>query len=90
MVSKRLTRSKTDHFLGGVCGGIAEYLHIPAWIVRIAFVVLTLAPLFVPFMRFCVIIMPVIYLALMLTLPLGEPRKKLDPNVIDADFEVKE
>lgn len=36
---KRLTRSRTDKKLLGVCGGIAEYLNLDPTLVRIAFVV---------------------------------------------------
>ncbi|WP_103027324.1 PspC domain-containing protein [Salinibacter altiplanensis] len=36
---KKLTRSRTDKKLMGVCGGIAEYLHLDPTLVRIAFVV---------------------------------------------------
>ncbi|HJJ32115.1 MAG TPA: PspC domain-containing protein [Methanocorpusculum sp.] len=90
MVTRKLARSRTYHYFGGVCGGIAEYLNIPAWLVRVAFVVLTLVPLFIPGFRFGVLIMPIVYAVLMAKLPFGEPRKKLDPNTIDADFEVKE
>ncbi|OYN95569.1 PspC domain-containing protein [Enemella evansiae] len=33
--SKRLTRSSTDKMLGGVCGGLAQYLGVDATIVRL-------------------------------------------------------
>jgi len=36
---KKLTRSRTDKKLLGVCGGIAEYLNLDPTLVRIAFVV---------------------------------------------------
>ena len=36
---KKLTRSRTDKKLMGVCGGIAEYLNLDPTLVRIAFVV---------------------------------------------------
>ncbi len=40
---KRLYRSETDRWLGGVCGGLGEYLHIdPLWL-RLLFVALTLS-----------------------------------------------
>lgn len=39
---KRLYRSETDKMLGGVCGGIAEYLMIDSSIVRILFVLFSL------------------------------------------------
>ncbi|MFC4943437.1 PspC domain-containing protein [Pseudonocardia sp. GCM10023141] len=38
----RLTRSRTDRMLGGVCGGIAESFGIDATLVRIGLVALTL------------------------------------------------
>ena len=39
---KRLTRSTTDKWLAGVCGGIAEYFGWDLAILRIVYVVLTL------------------------------------------------
>jgi len=41
--NKRLYRSRTDKQLAGVCGGIAEYLNLDPTIVRIVWVILTLA-----------------------------------------------
>ena len=38
---KRLTRSMTDKWLAGVCGGIAEYFGWDVAILRIVYVVLT-------------------------------------------------
>ncbi len=38
-MTKKLKRSKTNRMLSGVCAGIAEYLHIDATIIRIAFVI---------------------------------------------------
>lgn len=38
---KRLTRSTTDKWLAGVCGGIAEYFGWAVAILRIVYVVLT-------------------------------------------------
>lgn len=40
MNDKKLTRSRTDKFLGGVCGGLAAYLGQDSGIVRIITVVL--------------------------------------------------
>ncbi|MDX1637473.1 MAG: PspC domain-containing protein [Balneolaceae bacterium] len=37
----RLSKSRTDKMIAGVCGGIAEYLGWDPTIVRIIFVVLT-------------------------------------------------
>ena len=41
-MKKRLTRSATDKKLGGVCGGIAEYLDVDTTVVRLAWVLFTL------------------------------------------------
>ncbi|BAW04350.1 PspC domain-containing protein [Nocardia seriolae] len=41
---KRLRRSSTDRWIGGVCGGLAEYLGWSANLVRILFVVSCLLP----------------------------------------------
>lgn len=42
---KRLTRSTTDSWLAGVCGGIAAYLGVDVTLVRLATVVLALVGL---------------------------------------------
>lgn len=39
---KQLRRSRTDRYIGGVCGGVATYLNMDATLVRILTVVLTL------------------------------------------------
>jgi len=41
---KRLTRSMSDKMIGGVCGGLAEYLGVDATIVRGVSVVLSIYP----------------------------------------------
>ncbi len=41
-MEKRLTKSKTDRKLFGVCGGLGEYFGIDPTLVRLAFVLLTL------------------------------------------------
>jgi phage shock protein PspC (stress-responsive transcriptional regulator) len=43
-VRSRLTRSAHDRKIGGVCGGIAEYLAIDATVVRVAWIVLSIVP----------------------------------------------
>lgn len=43
MGNKRLFRSKTDQIIAGVCAGIANYFEIDPVIVRIVFVLFTLA-----------------------------------------------
>jgi len=37
---KRLTRSRTNRMLGGVCGGLGEYFDLDPTLIRIAFVAL--------------------------------------------------
>jgi len=39
-MSARLYRSRTDRFLGGVCGGLGKYLGIDPTIVRLVFLIL--------------------------------------------------
>ena len=39
-MSKRLYRSSLDKQLGGVCGGIAEYLELDSSLIRIAAILL--------------------------------------------------
>ena len=43
MSNQRLTRSRNNRMIAGVCGGLADYSGIDATIVRILFVVLALA-----------------------------------------------
>ena len=41
---RRLLRSETDRYIGGVCGGLAEYVGVDSTIVRILSVVLAIYP----------------------------------------------
>lgn len=84
-MAKKFSRSPTNRVLGGVCGGIAEYFGIPSWIVRVVLILLLILP--IPFTGIMLIL---IYAALWILLPVGEVKKPLDPNTIDAEFEVKE
>lgn len=43
MEGKKLYKSNTDRKISGVCGGIAEYFEIDSTIVRLAWVLFTLA-----------------------------------------------
>lgn len=43
MPNNRLVRSESERMIGGVCGGLAEYLGIDTMWVRLAFVILGLA-----------------------------------------------
>ena len=38
----KLTRSRTDHMIGGVCGGLASYLGVDPTLVRLVFVLLAM------------------------------------------------
>jgi len=40
-MSKRLTRTTDDKWIGGVCGGVAQYLDVDANLIRLATAVLT-------------------------------------------------
>lgn len=35
IMEKKLYRSRTDYMIGGVCGGLAEYLGIDSTVVRV-------------------------------------------------------
>ena len=37
---RRLTKSKTDVWLGGVCGGLGEHTPLPSWVWRLVFLLL--------------------------------------------------
>lgn len=43
MEEKRLMRSRDDRMLAGVAGGLADYLNMDSTLIRLIFVVLTLA-----------------------------------------------
>lgn len=45
---KRFVRSRKHRMLAGVCGGIAEYFNIDPTIVRLAYVLLSLASVAFP------------------------------------------
>lgn len=58
---RRLRRSRNDRWVGGVCGGIAEYLNMDATLVRVAVVIIALVTAAVP--------VAAIYVLLMLLVP---------------------
>jgi phage shock protein C len=41
--AKRLYRSREDRKLGGVCGGIAEYLNVDSTVIRILWILFAIA-----------------------------------------------
>lgn len=60
MSKKRLTRSRGDKILGGVCGGIAEYFNIDSTLVRIIYALLTVGTQFSGIIIYliCLLIIP--------------------------------
>ena len=40
---KRLFRSRTNRILGGVCGGIGEYMNADPTVIRVIFIIVALA-----------------------------------------------
>lgn len=42
-MQKRLTRSRTNKMIAGICGGLGEYLDVDPTIVRVVFIALVLA-----------------------------------------------
>jgi len=40
---QKFTKSDSDHWIGGVCGGLGEHTSIPSWVWRLLFVLLTAA-----------------------------------------------
>jgi phage shock protein C len=58
---KRIYRSRTDRMVSGVCGGLGAYLNLDSTVVRLLFVLLTLATGFAPGI--------VAYLILMIVIP---------------------
>lgn len=58
-MTKRLYRSKKDHMIAGVCGGLAEYFKIDPVIVRLIAVLLLLPgglPGLLPYIVFWVVV----------------------------------
>ncbi len=41
-MQKRLTRSRAEKMIGGVCGGLGEYFGVDPTIIRVLWVVITL------------------------------------------------
>jgi phage shock protein C len=61
---RRLTKSKADVWLGGVCGGLGEHTPLPSWVWRLVFLILL----------FCYGTGVLVYVLLWICLP--EPRKE--------------
>ncbi len=64
---KKLTRSTTDRWLAGVCGGIGEYFEVDPNLIRVIWVILSVLTTFFPGV--------IIYILLWIILPeSGEAR----------------
>jgi phage shock protein C len=62
---RSLSRSPTNSYIGGVCGGLGEHTIMPAWAWRLGFLALLLLGVGVG-----------IYVLLWLSLPQGDPRQR--------------
>ncbi|HEY9292916.1 MAG TPA: PspC domain-containing protein, partial [Microlunatus sp.] len=62
---RRLQRSRNDRWIGGVCGGLAEFLNMDATLVRVLVVVLAVVTAAFP--------VALVYLAMMLLVPEAPP-----------------
>jgi phage shock protein C len=51
---RRLTRSRSNRVIGGVCAGLARYLNVDPTFVRIAFVILALVPPSIGFIAYLI------------------------------------
>ena len=56
MEPKRLYRSRSNRWLAGVCGGIAEYFNIDPLVIRLLFLLLV-GPSWIAYLL-CVILIP--------------------------------
>ena len=79
METKKLTRSQTDRWLAGVCGGIGEYFGIDPTVVRLGYLVLWVITGFIP--------MALIYVvaAVIMPNPLGALTAAPPPTQITSD-----
>lgn len=60
MAGKRLMRSRTERMWGGVCGGFAEYFKVDPVLVRLVWIVFTIAAFPVGLIGYivCLVVMP--------------------------------
>lgn len=72
---KKLTRSATDKWLGGVCGGLAEYTGVDVTLIRIITVVLVVVGVGTTLL---------VYLAAWLLMPVAEPQNPWVPPTTDG------
>jgi phage shock protein C len=74
----RLTRSRSDRMIAGVCGGLGQYFGIDPVIVRLIFVVVAITTVFIT---------PVLYPILWLVIPEEGQRTPTMPLPPDARFD---
>ena len=84
-MSTRISKSRTDRVIDGVCGGLAEYLGIDSLLVRMAFVAL----MFVNGMGV------ILYLILMIIMPKAEaldqsPKATIQENAQEMSDRIRE
>lgn len=84
-MSKRITKSKTDRIVDGVCGGLAEHFGIDSLLVRLAFVAL----------MFIDGIGVILYIILVIIMPKPDkqdqsPKETIRENVQEMSERVKE
>ena len=84
-MSTKITKSKTDKVIDGVCGGLAEYFGIDSLLVRLAFVAL----------MFINGIGVILYIILAIIMPTAEkldqsPKETIQENVQEMGERIKE
>ena len=79
-MSGRLERSRTNRVIGGVCGGLGEYLDIDATFVRVVMVILGFGGIGILIYIALLILMPQPGEAAPLVRPAGDTTAPLDPT----------
>lgn len=83
-MTTRITKSKTDRVIDGVCGGLADYFGIDSLLVRVAFVAL----------MFINVIGLILYIVLLIIIPKAEkldqpPKETIHENVQEMGERIK-
>ena len=73
---KKLTRSTTDRWLAGVCGGIGEYFEVDPNLIRVIWVILSVLTTFFPGV--------IIYILLWIILPESGEVRPVDAPPAEA------
>ena len=68
-MTKRLYRSRSEHMIAGVCGGLAEYINIDPTVIRIIWALFALSGAGIMLYVVCALIIP----------------EKPDNTIIDAE-----